>query len=144
MPSSSDSSSVVLHAAHFKKVKDAIEKEYFLLMLSQPRSAAPAAPKPPVEASLPALSQLMHYAYGTAGGSSYQNGAPSSSHAGLAAATTAVDDDTYPDYEGAGGGCEGARLPPRAAPSIIGKLRRLTVDGGHVLPGLLSLDTSAL
>eukprot|EP00775_Hariotina_reticulata_P008974 gene8974-9149_t len=34
--------------AHFKKVKDAIEKEYFLLMLSQPRPTPPA-PKPATE-----------------------------------------------------------------------------------------------
>lgn len=44
--------------AHFKKVKMAIEKEYYLLMLSQQR------PVKPVETAAPlgALSQLVSYA----------------------------------------------------------------------------------
>ena len=47
--------------AHFMKVKAAIEKEYWLLMLSQPRPA----PKPVSE---PPLSRLSHFVYNGGGG----------------------------------------------------------------------------
>ena len=57
--------------ARCAQVKDAIEKEYWLLMLSQPRPA----PKP---ASEPPLSRLSHYIYNgngnQGGGDGQQNG----------------------------------------------------------------------
>lgn len=62
--------------AHFMKVKAAIEKEYWLLMLSQPRPA----PKQPV--SEPPLARLSHFAYPSMGHSG--PAAPGRQEAGVA------------------------------------------------------------
>jgi hypothetical protein len=53
--------------AHFMKVKAAIEKEYWLLMLSQPRPA-PKLAEPP-------LARLSHFVYNGDGGNSRAGGA---------------------------------------------------------------------
>lgn len=61
--------------AHFMKVKAAIEKEYWLLMLSQPRPA----PKPISE---PPLSRLSHFVYNASSMGNGHQGPPGAADGG--------------------------------------------------------------